>query len=281
MNKDYYAIIMAGGIGSRFHPLSTPENPKQFHDLLGTGRSLLQHTFDRLDGFIPTENIYIATNENYLNLVQQQLNIENSDRILLEPVMRNTAPCILYSALKLYQKNPDAVLVVAPSDHWIENETAFINNLELCAGYCAKNDALLTMGIRPTKAHTGYGYIKYNGNLTSISKVEQFTEKPNSKTALKFLECGDYLWNSGIFIWSAKSIIKAFSSLLPQMTALFKIGMARMMNSETGQSRVPNGPAAAAMLAGGFGVCMFGVLVALSEARSGLTRFSLFTRCLF
>lgn len=224
MNKNYYAVIMAGGIGSRFWPISTHKLPKQFHDILGTGNSLIQQTYNRFENLIPSENILIATNKKYKKLVKKHLPSIASNQILLEPAMLNTAPCILYSAFKIYSKNPDGIMIVAPSDHYIENEHEFISNVETSFDYCSKKDFLLTLGIQPTNPNTGYGYIKFNNSNNPIKKVLNFTEKPNLKTAEKFIESGDYLWNAGIFIWSVKSILKAFETYLPEMFQLFANG---------------------------------------------------------
>lgn len=217
MKNNYYAVIMAGGVGSRFWPVSTQKFPKQFHDMLGTGQSLIQRTFERINELVPTNNILIATNENYEKLVLQQLPQLNNKQLLLEPAMRNTAPCILYAALKIYDTNPDAVILVAPSDHWIKDEGEFLRNIQTSFEACAKDDILMTLGIQPDHPNTGYGYIQYEQNDTEIKKVKNFTEKPNLETAKEFLESGDYLWNAGIFVWSAKSIIEAFKKYLPEM----------------------------------------------------------------
>lgn len=221
MNNNYYAVIMAGGVGSRFWPVSTQEFPKQFHDMLGTGQSLIQRTFDRINALMPSENILIATNERYEKLVLEQLPKSTKKQLLLEPTMRNTAPCILYAALKIYEENKDGVMLVAPSDHWIDNEPEFIRNIETSLQACAKEDILMTLGIQPNSPNTGYGYIQFSEDSSEIKKVKKFTEKPNLETAKQFLESGDYLWNAGIFVWSVKSIIKAFEASLPEMLALF------------------------------------------------------------
>jgi len=215
---------MAGGVGSRFWPVSTEENPKQFHDMLGTGRSLIQNTFDRLRNLIPSENILIATNKKYKNLVLSHLPQVNENQVLLEPAMRNTAPCILYSALKIKDQNPDAVMIVAPSDHFIENESEFVKNVETAFNACKEQDILMTLGIKPSDPNTGYGYIQFENSEKVIKKVKNFTEKPDKRTAEKFIAQGDYLWNAGIFIWSVKSIIKAFEGSLGEMCTLFNQG---------------------------------------------------------
>ena len=225
MNKNYYAVIMAGGVGSRFWPLSTQQLPKQFHDMLGTGSTLIQKTFNRFENLIPSENILIATNKKYKDLVQQQLPKVTSKQLLLEPAMRNTAPCILYSAFKIYNENPDGIMIIAPSDHWIDNEKEFLKNIQTSFDFCAKNDALMTLGIKPTSPNTGYGYIQHSNSENDIKKVLNFTEKPNLETAIQFIEEGNYLWNAGIFIWSVKSILKAFETHLPKMYTLFSIGI--------------------------------------------------------
>lgn len=224
MNNNYYAVIMAGGIGSRFWPVSTPDNPKQFHDMLGTGKSLLQQTFHRLHTLIPDENIFISTNNHYKALVKKQLPKIRDLQLVLEPAMRNTAPAILYAALKIYNKNPGALLLIAPSDHWIDKEPSFITDLETAFTACASLDILMTLGIQPTHPNTGYGYIQFENEKTAIKKVKQFTEKPNLEKAKKFIASGDYLWNAGIFVWSAKSILKAFQTHLPAMYSLFEKG---------------------------------------------------------
>ena len=224
MNKNYYAVLMAGGVGSRFWPVSTEMFPKQFHDMLGTGDTLLQKTFSRLAKLIPAENILILTNEKYNDLVQEQLPQVNANKILLEPAMRNTAPCIAYAAHKIKQENPNATMVVAPSDHWIEDENAFLTNLKQCFDYSLSKDVLLTLGIQPTFPNTGYGYIEFDKtDYNSIKKVNQFREKPDYETAKSFLEQGNFLWNGGIFIWSVNSIISAFEKYQPKLNALFSM----------------------------------------------------------
>ncbi|MDI1318313.1 mannose-1-phosphate guanylyltransferase [Flavobacterium sp.] len=226
MNKNYYAILMAGGVGSRFWPVSTTEFPKQFHDMLGAGSTLIQKTFSRLSKIIPPENILILTNERYNDLVLEQLPMVKQAQVLLEPAMRNTAPCILYASLKIQKQNPDAVMVVAPSDHWIEDEDAFASDLQQCFDFCQKENALMTLGIQPTFPNTGFGYIEYDkSDANSIKKVNQFREKPDYETAKSFLEAGNFLWNGGIFIWSVKSITQSFEKFQPQMNALFQKGI--------------------------------------------------------
>ncbi|NND88646.1 MAG: mannose-1-phosphate guanylyltransferase [Flavobacteriaceae bacterium] len=224
-NENYYAVIMAGGIGSRFWPVSTTDNPKQFHDMLGTGKSLLQKTFSRLASFIPESQIYVLTNDRYLDLTLEQLPEITEDQVVLEPAMRNTAPCILMAALKIQKENPDAVMLVAPSDHWIEDEEAFAEDVKICFKGAAEDDKLVTLGIRPTFPNTGYGYIETTTDEDAALKpVRQFREKPDYETAKTFLAAGNFLWNAGIFIWSVRSIVTAFQNFLPTMYSLFEEG---------------------------------------------------------
>ncbi|MDC7999634.1 mannose-1-phosphate guanylyltransferase [Aequorivita todarodis] len=236
MNKDYFAVIMAGGIGSRFWPVSTREFPKQFHDMLGTGQTLLQKTFSRLNKIIPSENIYILTNESYLEITLKQLPGISEKQVVLEPAMRNTAPCILLSALKIRKKNPNALMLVAPSDHWIENEDAFARDIQACFDAAQRENILLTLGIEPTFPNTGYGYIESDKNDDSeIKKVKQFREKPDYETAKQFLADGNFLWNAGIFIWSVQGIVSAFERHLTAMSSLFSKGIPVLNTSEEKQ----------------------------------------------
>ena len=217
---------MAGGVGSRFWPISTSENPKQFHDMLGTGTTLIQKTFQRLNKFVPAENILILTNERYNDLVLEQLPMVKQEQVVLEPAMRNTAPCILYAAMKIQKMNEDAVMIVAPSDHWIEDEEAFAKDVIACFNKCEKEDVLCTLGIKPSFPNTGFGYIEYNkADTTQIKKVNQFREKPDYETAKDFLAQGNFLWNAGIFMWSAKTIVNAFKSYQPKQYKLFRDGL--------------------------------------------------------
>lgn len=225
MSSNYYAVIMAGGIGSRFWPVSTPEFPKQFHDMLGSGDTLIQKTFKRLSQLIPQENILVLTHENYKDIVKEQLPLLRENNIILEPAMRNTAPCILYAAMKIKKHNPDAVMVVAPSDHWIEDELQFISNLQRTFDVCERDRVLMTLGILPTFPNTGYGYIEFNKlDSRPIKKVVQFREKPDYATARKFVQSRHFLWNSGIFVWSVGAILDAFSEFQPVMSELFDKG---------------------------------------------------------
>jgi len=226
MNKNYYAILMAGGVGSRFWPVSTQDFPKQFHDMLGTGDTLIQKTFHRLADLIPKENILILTNERYNDLVLEQLPEVEQRQVVLEPAMRNTAPCILYASLKIQKENPDAVMIVAPSDHWIEDEATFSKNVKEAFDFCAENDALMTLGIQPTFPNTGYGYIEYDkATDNTIKQVNQFREKPDYETAKEFIAQGNFLWNAGIFMWSVNSAVNAFKTNQPGLYSLFENGI--------------------------------------------------------
>lgn len=225
MNSNYYAVIMAGGVGSRFWPVSTGAFPKQFHDMLGAGQTLLQKTFSRLEKFIPKHNILILTNELYKNLVKEQIPQISDENIVLEPCMRNTAPCILYASMKIAQRNKNAVMIVAPSDHWIEQETVFEQDIKHCFSICQEQDILMTLGITPAFPNTGYGYIQYETTSDKAAKpVLQFTEKPDYQTAKQFVEARNYLWNAGIFVWNVQSVLKAFQVHQSTMYTLFTQG---------------------------------------------------------
>lgn len=223
MNKNNYAIIMAGGIGSRFWPISRSSHPKQFIDILGTGKTLIQNTYERFLKICPQENIYVVTNENYTKLVKQQLPDMADSQILTEPVMRNTAPCVAYGCFKIENLNPDAVIVVAPSDQQILDEEAFVTAIEKSLQTAASTDSLITLGIKPSRPDTGYGYIQYTDQAIDhdFHKVKTFTEKPTLEIAKTFIQSGDFLWNAGIFVWSAKAIVKAFGRHLPEMHEIF------------------------------------------------------------
>ena len=218
---------MAGGIGSRFWPMSTSSFPKQFLDILGTGETLIQQTFRRLSKICPAENILIVTNEKYKQHCLDQIPHINIDNILCEPMMRNTAPCIAYAAFKIAQKQADANIIVAPSDHLITNEDEFCAIVNNCFEISSRKDYLITLGIKPTRPDTGYGYIQFKNELDTnevINKVKTFTEKPNEDLAVKFIESGDFLWNAGIFIWNAKSILLAIRKYLRDIYDLFEEG---------------------------------------------------------
>lgn len=229
MNKNYYCVIMAGGVGARFWPLSRNSRPKQFIDILGTGETLIQQTFRRLTTICPPENIFVVTHQQYFEQVIEQLPAIVPDHVLCEPMRRNTAPCIAYATHKINKINPDACIVVAPSDHIILKEAEFTNTL-LCALKSAEeNNWLITLGITPSRPDTGYGYIQFDDSNAvqagcKVRKVKTFTEKPHHELAVSFLQSGDFLWNAGIFIWSAKSILHAFEQHLPELNTLFKDG---------------------------------------------------------
>lgn len=222
-NKNHYVIIMAGGIGTRFWPMSRSQYPKQFHDILNRGNTLIQETFQRFASFIPTSNIYVVTNKRYAGLVKEQLPVLSEDQILLEPVGRNTAPCIAYASFKIRHQNPNAVFVVAPSDHLIQKEDVFRKNISLGLEACQNQEMIMTLGIKPSRPDTGYGYIQFLEDAANRGyfKVKTFTEKPKLEVAKSFLESGDFVWNGGIFLFSAKTISSAFETHLPEMADAF------------------------------------------------------------
>lgn len=221
-NKNNYAIIMAGGVGSRFWPSSRSTFPKQFLDILGVGQSLLQQTYNRfLRDFLP-ENIYIVTNLAYVGLVKDQINGINEQQILAEPMGKNTAACIAYACGKISKINTHAVCIVAPSDHLILQEDRFLDDVKRAMLFAQKNPALVTLGIKPSRPDTGYGYIQYHESADEMKMVKTFTEKPSLELAQTFLDSGDFLWNAGIFIWSISSIKAAFKEHLPEQFSLFK-----------------------------------------------------------
>jgi mannose-1-phosphate guanylyltransferase len=227
MNHNF-AIIMAGGLGSRFWPTSTSDKPKQFLDVLNTGETLLQQTFRRVSLTIPKKNILIVTKSDYLNFCLDQLPEINKENIICEPLRRNTAPCIALAAFKLKKIDPLANFIVTPSDHLVTNESEFKRIIQLGLSVTAENNILLTLGISPNKPETGYGYIQFkkeeNSFNTEIKTVKTFTEKPELELAKSFLETGEFLWNSGIFIWNANSILSAFEKHMPEMYSLFEDG---------------------------------------------------------
>lgn len=229
-NKNYYAVIMAGGVGSRFWPVSRVEHPKQFLDIMGVGESLLQTTFNRLTSIVLRENIFILTNEIYNDIVNEQIPNLEKDQVIVEPEMKNTAPCILMAALKIKKKNPDAVMLVAPSDHWIIERDRFVEDVNKAYEVAAREEILVTLGIKPTFPNTGYGYIKFFEEETleketGIFKVQKFAEKPTLRNAKKYLEEGNYLWNAGIFIWKASVIADSFAQHSKETFDLFNPGM--------------------------------------------------------
>lgn len=213
---------MAGGVGSRFWPYSRAKYPKQFHDILGTGRTMLQQTADRFDNICPKENIYVVTNKMYANLVKENLPFLSDDQILLEPMAKNTAPCIAYASYKIAQKNPQATIIVTPADHYVKNVANFTNSVNIAIDYASQSDDIVTIGIVPTRPDTGYGYIQYKEKDNSdVKKVIRFAEKPNVELAQKFLTSGDFVWNGGIFIFNANTIINSLTLHLPKIAQSF------------------------------------------------------------
>lgn len=223
MNKNNYVAIMAGGIGSRFWPASRTSKPKQFLDILGMGKTLIRSTFERFAKICPVENIYILTNIDYIDLVREQLPELNDDQILGEPARKNTAPCIAYVSYKIKQLNANANIIVAPSDHIILDEASYIEVSNKALDFVAEKNALVTLGIVPSRPDTGYGYIQFVEPAVEegIFNVETFTEKPNLATAERFIATGEFLWNAGIFIWNVNTITKAFEELLPDVSDAF------------------------------------------------------------
>ena len=219
---------MAGGVGSRFWPISRSAKPKQFLDILGTGKTLLEQTFRRFCKIIPVERILVVTNQEYGDLVREQIPDIPEENILLEPLRRNTAPCIAYASYKIRQKDPDAQLIVAPSDHLILDEDKFLKIVGQGLDFVSGEDALLTLGIPPSRPETGYGYIQVNGvkkgSKKNFRSVKTFTEKPDLKLAQVFIESGEFFWNAGIFFWSIRSIIDSFERYQPEIAALFAEG---------------------------------------------------------
>ena len=228
--KHHYAIIMAGGVGTRFWPMSTTQRPKQFLDILGTGETLLQQTYKRVALVCPKENIYVVTSNAYETLVAEQLPHLLKENILCETARKNTAPCIAYASYKIHQRDPKAITLVAPSDHLVKKEDTFVKAIRSCFEKAKNHDCLITLGIKPTRPDTGYGYIQFiNSDVTEkdkrINKVKTFTEKPDTEMANFFMESGDFLWNSGIFIWSTKSILAALEMHDPELANVFKEGI--------------------------------------------------------
>lgn len=223
MNPNY-CVIMAGGVGSRFWPFSRTNRPKQFLDFFGTGRSLLQMTYDRFRKVVPAENILIVSNVIYKDTILEQLPEIHEKQVLLEPHRRNTAPCIAYAINRIKAITEQANIIVAPSDHLILKENDFIDVLNTGIDFIANNDSLLTIGIKPSRPETGYGYIQVEEGAGNLHKVKTFTEKPNAELAQVFYETGEFYWNSGIFLWSLKTIDSAFQSLLPDVATKFSAG---------------------------------------------------------
>lgn len=228
---DNHLVIMAGGVGSRFWPMSTSDHPKQFIDVLGVGKSLLQLTLDRFRDVVPSENVWVVTNEKYVSIVREQLPNIPSNHVLSEPCRRNTAPCIAYVSWRIKKENPKANIVVTPSDHIVTNPIEFKRVINNCLKFTAQSDAIVTLGMKPTRPETGYGYIKadlssFSARNKEVFRVDQFKEKPNLETAEKYIKQNNFFWNAGIFIWSASTIINAFRIYQPSTARLFE----RIMN---------------------------------------------------
>lgn len=231
----YYAMIMAGGIGSRFWPMSRQNYPKQFIDVLGTGQTLLQMSFNRLKLVCESNNIGVITNRSYKEITQSQLHSVNEQLMLLEPTRRNTAPCIAYAVHKIAMNDPNAVLIISPSDHLIIDEHLFAENCKAAMNFAFENDVIVTLGIKPTRPDTGYGYIQFDSKTkseTGTYKVKTFTEKPNIDLARNFVQSGEFLWNSGIVICKASTMIDALAKYLPEINNLFKEGEPYYYTSE-------------------------------------------------
>ncbi|MEY3350772.1 MAG: hypothetical protein RIQ50_883, partial [Bacteroidota bacterium] len=223
-NKNHYVAIMAGGIGSRFWPMSRTSYPKQFLDILNLGSTLIQSTYQRFLKFIPEENIYIVTSEEYVEIVKEQLPKLPLENIVAEPSRKNTAPCVAYISYKLQQLNPKGMLICAPADHLILDETSFVKVCLEAFSFVSEHKALITLGIQPSHPNTGYGYIQYEQQPVNdnVYKIKTFTEKPNLELAKTFIASGDFLWNAGIFVWGVSTIVSAFEQHLPEMAELFE-----------------------------------------------------------
>ncbi len=227
--KNTYCVIMAGGIGSRFWPISRTDRPKQFLDILGTGKSLIRQTYERFLELCPPENFMVVTSDSYKKMILEHIPELDDSQVLAEPQRRNTAPCIAYACNKIYRRNADSNVIIAPSDHLITREAEFVKQVKRGIDFVSENDVLLTLGISPHRPETGYGYIQINGkinfkNLDNLYKVKTFTEKPDRKMAEIFLESGEFFWNSGIFVWSVKSILNSFRKYLPDVGESFSRG---------------------------------------------------------
>lgn len=226
-NKNNHLVIMAGGVGSRFWPMSTTERPKQFIDVLGIGRSLLQLTADRFEGICPTENIWVVTNKNYEEITKEQLPNIPENHVLLEPCRRNTAPCIAYVSWRIKKENPNANIVVTPSDHIVIDKQEFKRVVSNCLKFTSETDAIVTLGMKPTRPETGYGYIQADLSFNSVRnselfRVDSFKEKPNLEIASRYIQSNNYFWNAGIFVWSVRTIINAFRIYQPAISKVFE-----------------------------------------------------------
>ena len=225
MNLNNHVVIMAGGVGTRFWPFSRTQNPKQFHDVLGVGKTMLQQTFDRFADVCPPQNVYVVTSTDYIDIVRQQLPQLGAEQILCEPIRRNTAPCIAYACYKIGVKNPGANIVIAPADHIILKEQEFTQTVNIALAATANDPILVTLGITPSRPDTGYGYIQFHPNENSpVKKVKTFTEKPRLELAKTFVESGEFVWNAGIFVWNVQAIQRAFEKYLPELAEVFAEG---------------------------------------------------------
>ncbi|HNP95728.1 MAG TPA: mannose-1-phosphate guanylyltransferase [Cyclobacteriaceae bacterium] len=231
MDKNLYVVLMAGGIGTRFWPYSRNAKPKQYLDVLGTGKTLIQSTYDRFLPLCPKENILIVTNEDLADITKEQLQL-GDEQVLVEPMRKNTAPCIAYASYRIAKKNPNAVMVVSPADHLILNEVEFQNTVKRSVADAKGGDRLITMGIKPTRPETGYGYIQYLAGSGQLKKVKTFTEKPALALAKKFIDSGDFVWNSGIFVWSVASILKALEKFQPEIAEAFEEASAKFYTDD-------------------------------------------------
>lgn len=224
MDNNNFVVIMAGGIGSRFWPFSRTNFPKQFHDVLGTGKTLIQQTAERFDNICPKENIYVVTNKEYYSLVKEQLPFMGDEQILLEPEGKNTAPCVAYASYKIKKKNADATIIVAPADHIILKEQVFEERTLIGLDAAKANPVMVTLGIEPSRPDTGYGYIKFHQSEEEVKKVANFTEKPNLEKANEFVSSGEYVWNAGIFIWHVDTVISELEKHEPELATQFEEG---------------------------------------------------------
>lgn len=227
MSKKNHLVIMAGGIGSRFWPMSTDECPKQFIDVLGVGRSLLQLTMDRFSGVVDAENIWVVTNGRYADMVKEQLPGIPSNHVLCEPCRRNTAPCIAYVSWRIKSQDPKANIVVTPSDHVVTNVEEFRRVIKHCLNFTEDNDAIVTLGMKPTRPETGYGYIQADLSQSSVRnkeifRVDSFKEKPDLSRAKEYIKDKSYFWNAGIFIWNVTTIVNAFRIFQPTLSKIFE-----------------------------------------------------------
>ncbi len=234
MNKHHYVAIMAGGIGSRFWPMSRTDLPKQFLDILGTGKTLIQHTFERYGKLVSKENIYVVTAHEYVSIVKKQLPDIPAENILAEPSRKNTACCIAYIAFKLLSKDPKALMIAAPADNLVLDSDEFTKTAKKALHFVDDINALVTIGVKPTNPNTGYGYIQHDTREAApgVYKVKTFTEKPNIELAKTFIASGDFLWNAGIFTWKVKNVVAAFEKYIPEMHEVFAAEKDKFNTSE-------------------------------------------------